>query len=168
MFEYLYANPICISICSEIGRYSLYVLNWNTTMYVIANKTQLHLVYYLAQTKTVIRKWLAKCFTFNQPYYVYFTTALMKQIHFLIHLCLTHYWWQHWMAWQVGYITRNTFQKWYLAPLYHTYIDIRYVGPKSVTRNSHVTNAYDISCHSTCTGNTTNHTSLQNKYWINL
>ena len=25
-----------------------------------------------------------------------------------------------------------------------------------------------ILCHSTCTGNTTNHTSLQNKYWINL
>ena len=46
---------------------------------------RLYHIYYLAKTKTVIRKLLANCFTFNHCYYVYFTTALIKRTPFLIY-----------------------------------------------------------------------------------
>ena len=51
-------NPICTTICIETGRYSSYVLQWNTTQKQPI-KMLLHIFYNLAQTKTVICKWLA-------------------------------------------------------------------------------------------------------------
>ena len=56
--NYYFYNPICITICIENGQYSSYVLQWNTTQKQ-PMKMQLHIFYDLAQTKTVIRKWLA-------------------------------------------------------------------------------------------------------------
>ena len=51
-------NPICITICIENSWYSSYVLQWNTTQKQ-PMKMLLHIFYNLAQTKTVIHKWLA-------------------------------------------------------------------------------------------------------------
>ena len=184
-------NPICTTICIENGRYSSYVLQWNTTQKQ-PMKMLLHIFYNLAQTKTVIRKWLANFLLSLSIQHYYVNFILIKWTHFpsfSLHLCLTSSL-VRWFAYSNNIewpdeidILLETLSESDIQLLDRRVTDDLSDDEHQQDQGITIANASDISCHSTCSENTTDHTSSMSTfaaatetdlkcdlkiYWINL